>query len=377
MTAAASEQSVLSHRSAPTVVGVLVAVLVCGRLGPTPFRKVFNDDGRPFLSDFAAHGWRSIGYVYAGYLSVPSRALAGFGAAFFPLSWYALWSRAASVVVAGALAAFIFAAARPRCGWWALVPSLAMGLVPALRYESLGNLSNLQVFLIPAACWAMPEQRWSGPGVTLAAALASPLAVFALPLLVFRRAFRAAIMLIVGLVLDVIVIVIAPHSPVTFHRGTPPVRLWVDELRSSVQAAVGNPSLRHAETVLAVVAFAVVIALFARAASRPLEAVVFVATGAALAIATVGISGETPRYMVVPTILLVSGLVLLTVTRRMAFGALAFGLLLVVLSFPVAAFYRSGPDWNGDACAGRKVVSVGLSPAAAPAAVLICSGLRG
>jgi hypothetical protein len=362
----------------PGVLGLAATFAVCIRLGPRPFATVWAEDGGVFLTDFSAHGWRSVGYLYSGYLHVPSRVLAGFGASALSVSLYPAWCAVASAAVVGVLAAFVFAAARRRIGWWALAPSLSMALAPALRGESLGNLANLQWFLIPAACWALPEQRVSGPAVALAASLASPLAVFALPLLALRRAFRSAVALVAGLVCQAAAMLLAPHSAHPgLGRSIPSVRSLPGDVKLSLTRAVGNPGVRHARDVLVLLAGGFLVLLVARALVRPLEAYAFALCGLGLALAAIPSSGGTSyRYLVAPSVLVVSALSLLEVPRRLARGVAAFGLVLVVISFPVTAYRRSGTRWNGHACNGRPIASVALAPQHWGDATLTCSALH-
>ena len=362
----------------PAVVGLVVAITICLRLGPQPFRKVWAEDGGVFLADFSTHGWRSVGYLYSGYLSVPSRLLAALGAATLSLSLYPVWCAVASVVVAGALAAFVFASARRRVAWWALAPSLAIALAPALRGESLGNLANLQALLIPAACWASPEQRVTGPAVALAASLASPLAIFALPILAMRRALRSTVALVLGLAVQATAMLIAPHSA---HHGVvrvvPSARRLLDELSVGLRLAVVGQDLRRTGELLVVLVGIVVLLLVTRAQTRPFESYLFGLCALGLAVAAIAPSPKlSDRYLVAPTILLVSALTLLEVPRRIARGALACGVILALMSFPVGAYRRSGRVWNGNACAGRPVALIAAAPRNWGVAVLTCARLR-
>jgi hypothetical protein len=362
----------------PVVVGVVAFLVGAARLGTTPLSKVWAEDGGVFLQDFSAHGWRSIGYVYAGYLSVPSRMIATVGGAAVPLTGYSQWCVVASLAVVGTLAGYIFASARSRIGWWALGPALAMVLVPAVRGESLGDLANLQNFLIPAACWALPEQSYSGPVVTLLAALASPLAIVALPLLFVRRAFRSVWALVAGLAIQGVAIVAAPRSARPgVSRSMPSMRALIDDIRSMLQYALGNPGFRHGETLITLVGVVTLGAVFVKAKERPLVAYLFVACALVLVIATTPESGAASRYVVAPSVLLVSGLTLLKLPRRVAIIAVVLGLVLTVMSFPVSAYRRSGPTWNGHTChRGVTIANVALAPAGWGDAVLNCSAFR-
>jgi hypothetical protein len=108
-----------------------------------------------------------------------------------------------------------------------------------------------------------------------------------------------------------------------------------------------------------------------------LEAYLFAFCGLGLALAAIVPSPKpSGRYLVAPSILLVSALVLLKVPPRVARGAVACALVLVVLSFPVAATRRSGHEWNGRACDGRTVAVVPLAPRNWGTAVLTCSALH-
>lgn len=371
-------QKALGPKAEGAFVAMAVALLSCARLGPAPFRKVWAEDGSVFLADFSRRGWRSVGYVYTGYLSVPSRVVASTGAALLPVRSYAVWCALASVVVAGALAAFVFTSAKSRVGWWALAPSLGMALIPALRGESLGNLANLQVFLIPAACWAMPEQQVTGPIVALAAALASPLAVFALPLLAVRRAARSVVALCAGLVVQVIAKMVAPRSPTGgIERSVPSLRALVTDAKLSGRYAVGNPDRPHLWIGLAALAVVVTVVIVWAARARPVEAYLFAGSAVGLAVLTIASSNAQPRYLVAPSLMLVSAFVFLDVPVRIARGAVIAAVVLVVCTFGVSLERRSGPRWRGRACVDRVTAVVTFAPDVwGGKATLRCSGLR-
>jgi hypothetical protein len=112
----------------------------------------------------------------------------------------------ASAVVVGYLAWYVFGAAQRVTSSlvWAVVAGLALVLAPAYRVEALGNLANLQWFLLPAAAWAVvdPQRRKTlAVVVVLAAATTSPLAVLLVPtffLVHGRTGWRHPVLLALG-----------------------------------------------------------------------------------------------------------------------------------------------------------------------------------
>jgi hypothetical protein len=200
-------ETVRRAQVAGAVVGLAGVVFVLARLfvAGDVLDRVWAEDGAVFLVDAREHGVGSLFYEYSGYGHLVPRVLALFGA-WLPLGAYASFVTLASAVVAGYLAWYVFGVAQRVTSsvMWGVVASLALVLVPAYRSEALGNLANLQWFLLPAAVWAVvdPQHRKTlAVVVVLAAATTSPLAILVVPTLFLvhgRTGWRHPVLLALG-----------------------------------------------------------------------------------------------------------------------------------------------------------------------------------
>ncbi len=355
---------------------------MAGRLLLTgwPLDRVWAEDGAVFLADARDHGWRSIGYSYAGYLHGLPRVLAVIGS-HLPLSGYARWAVVVSGLVCALVAALVCAAARQVTGsrWWAVVAGLATVSAPALGTESLGSLANLQWFLLYGALWlclTRPEgTRWpASAALAVTAAATTPLTVVLLPVLLLlhgRRVWRhpAAAGLVGGLVLQVLCILRAPRSTgLELDRGPglPPGlgRTYVDSV-----AGVTTLSPRAGAAVGVLVLLAGAAALCTARRHRR-EAVIVALTGALLFVGTSVLTGATTgRYAGIGTLFLWAALVLAAGAAPRWASALVGALLATsaVIGLPVDAYLLSGPSWSSEL---DRATSECRGPAAPDTAVL-------
>ena len=354
-------------------VGATVAALLVTRLLVTgnALDQVWAEDGAVYLADFTKHGLPSLGYVYAGYLQLPSRLMVLLGLA-LPLRDFSAWCVLSSSVVVGLLAAFSFLAVRRVTGspTWAAVAGLSMALVPALSLESMGALANLQWFLIPAAFWALllPTQpgarlRAGAVVVALAAALASPLAVFALPatLVHGRRAVRSwpAWALLVGLAGQVLGGRFAPAT----NRTAPRARhLSAHDVKAMVRGLLGPGVVpgHHLLTLLLVVLAVTVLAAVTLSSSRSPAAGVMLATALVFYGFSSYVNGHaTPRYAGCASILIIGAFVLQAPAAKPLAAAAVFAVPvgLAILSFPAQPYRVSGPSWTASAALVERACS--------------------
>lgn len=384
------------HRVIAVVVGAAVTGLLLTRLLVTgdALDRVWAEDGAVYLAEFTRHGLASLGYAYAGYLQVPSRLIVLVGLA-LPLRDFGAWCVVSSSVVTGLLATFSFLVARRMTGSsiWAAVAGLSMALVPALSLESLGALANLQWFLIPAAGWALllPPRpgatlRAGAVTVALAAALASPLAVFVLPaaLVNGRRTLRAwpVWALLVGLVCQALAARFAPAS------RPPSPRAWhlsAQDIKPMLRGLLG-PGVRpgqHLLTWLVVVMVVTVVAAIVFSGSRSAAAGLMLASAFAFYVSSSFANGHaTPRYAGCASMLLAGAFALQAPAARplTAVSALMVPVGLAVLSFPAQPYRLSGPSWSQSvrqaqhACQQRSTYVAGalVSPVHFGAARLVC-----
>ncbi len=350
------------HLPVAAAVGTLAALLALGRLWATgwPFDRLWAEDGAVFLADALDHGWGSLTYSYAGYLHGVPRVIALLGTE-LPLADVATYTVLASAAVCGLLAAVVSSAARTVTGSvpWACVAGLATVSVPALRFETLGSLANLQWFLLYAALWlcltaprALPTALVAG--VCAAASLSTPLVVVLAPVLLLHRrdAVRhpAGWALGVGLLVQAAGIASAPESTgrvLERDPGWPPqVGAWF------LQGVAGStgPTPVVATVVGCLVLAAGTAALVTGRAHRG-SAIIVTLLGIVLFIGTSCITfAVTGRYLAAGALFLWTGLVLAASSApRLVAGAVGAVLAVsAVLGSPVIPDAMSGPSWWGE-----------------------------
>ncbi|HEX6920357.1 MAG TPA: hypothetical protein VF314_09025, partial [Actinomycetes bacterium] len=98
---------------APAAVTITAAGLSLARLAATgdPFRTVWGEDGTVFLAEAQDDPAGSIITTYAGYAHLAPRLVALAGS-MLPVSWWAALATLTSVAAVGALAGFVFVAAK-------------------------------------------------------------------------------------------------------------------------------------------------------------------------------------------------------------------------------------------------------------------------
>lgn len=344
------------------VFGLATAALVIARLllAGNALDRVWAEDGAVFLVDARAHGVGSLIYSYSGYGHLVPHALALIGS-WLPLSAYAAFTVISSAVVVGLLAWYVAGAARElTSSWvWAGVAALGLVLVPAHRVESLGNLANLQWFLLPAAAWAVVDPR---PGrvakmvVMIVAAASSPLAALLVPAIVIvhgRATLRqpVSIGLVIGLAFQGLVWLIGAVSsiPVQMIR-TPGVAL-----------GMGSATLSQVSGAGVAAGFALVLALVAAwllGAPRSRPAFGLALTSALFFVVPSVLTGMvTTRYVAAASVILVGAAVVGGANLNRLAMVLVFGVLMAasVRSFIVVPYRVSGPSWSNEVASSQCV----------------------
>ena len=375
-------------------VGLLVAALVLARLLPAGdvLDRLWAEDGRVFLSDAERHGLGSLVYVYGSYLHVVPRVLALAGGV-LPLEHFARFAVLAAAAVTGLLGAFVHAAAADVTGSrrLALIPALALALVPALSTESLGNLANLHWYLVHAAFWALlagPRLRHAAVVVCAAAALSSAIAVLLVPVALHREGRQAlrrrpVQALLAGAALQALAILLAPRSARAIERH-PGVDAGLPG--DAVTGILGLGLERGASIAIGLALAALTFLAWRRAATGPRrDALRAWAAGLVLYATVVVITGETAqRYDAMAAMFIAAGVCLLMkgLDRVAAAGAVGVMALLAAGGFPASESRVYGPSWEQSverletACAGdpEGERDVPLSPYNWGSARLPCDG---
>lgn len=149
----------------PLATGVAAALLTLLRLATRPelFDRVWAEDGAVFLLDAQQAGPASLVMQYAGYGHLVSRLLTLAGAALsveaFPV--HVVGAVAVTVLLLAWFAATA-AAALTSSRLAVVLAGLSPALAPTLGHEVIGNLSNLQWFLLAAP--SGPSSPPPGPG---------------------------------------------------------------------------------------------------------------------------------------------------------------------------------------------------------------------
>ncbi len=309
------------------------------------------------------HGFASLWYVYSGYLHTVPRLLAFAGNA-LPLRDYAAFTVIASAIVAGLLASYVYSVARRVIGSpaWALVPALGMALVADLRVESLGNLANLQWFLIFAAFWAVlvpptdsTARRSAASAITGLAALTSPLTLLLLPAatvhgrrLLGHWPVRA---LVAGVAIQGVARLAAPHSPggVVRHPG-----LSGSTLKGTTEVLASNHGGIGWMTVAGILIGLTLAVAWWSAKSQRRFATAAWGTGALFYVVTSVIQGfPAARYEACAAMFVVAGLAMLgpRVERRLIVVPLTLMIVVAAVRFPATSYRLSGPSWDSSVAA--------------------------
>lgn len=301
----------------------LAACVVLARvwLGGAFGQQVWAEDGFVLLVDArTGDGLQTLIKPYGGYVELLPRALAE-GSTALPMSAYAMYALITSTLIAAGCAAFVFAVARAR-GLQPLPAALAglcLVIAPAHGIETLGAITNVQWFLIPAAAMAWPAGdstvrafRWLAPTMILLATLSTPLTLLTLPIaLVARRnrTWRANLVaLAAGLAVQVAGVMLVAGSPDNMSRhpgiSAPMMLGWL--ARIGRFAPYGLPlSLRIGIEVVLGFLILVGIEVAVRSAAAPRLPATIAGTGALLLVVPSVMSGlPSARYAAVGSSLL-------------------------------------------------------------------------
>lgn len=362
---------------------VLARLLLTGY----PFDAMWAEDGRVFFA--GADRLSSFAETYAGYAHTLPRVLAFLGRAALPIGSWAPYAVLASSAVVGALAAFVYAAARATTGSTAVAAgaAAALALTPSLMYETLGSLANLQWFLLPAALWAVllpaGRLRWSAPTVAAVAALSTPLVVLLLPaaLLVHRRGVlraRPVQAVLAGTAVQLLLIAGGPSA-----GGGPERRMGLpaDAGTALLSQVAGAGSRGLGWAVVGAVAVSLAVgAWYGTGLRAPLAAAV--GSGVLVLLATTWVSGMmASRYVAAASMLVLTGLAVAVGASRWTLPGLAVVGVVAWVAFPADPYRLSGPSWDAGvagwaaACtAGAAQADIPVGPAGWGVATIACPG---
>lgn len=401
-----------------TVLEALSVFVVCGviafpRGGTEALHGVmWAEDGSVFLQGaYVGHGWHALLAPYQGYALVLPRLIASL-VSYFPMGWHGFLVNAAAVAVQAAVAVFAFHVVRSHTrGWIAAVVVVAGVAAVPVGPETVDNVSNLQWFLLFAACIASLWEPRTAIGraaaitVVCAAVTTSPFGLLAVLVTavawyVARRTDLVVLLLtgLAALAVQVIVMIGAPPREIPVTPQWNPFAI-LDEY---VRRVPGDGVLglgRYSQTatssaLLPGVVVVVVVALLAAWVARTegwaelvLPAVTLALSGVTFAapVALSDITGAVPpviggRYSVAPALLFYFALGLLVervlLTRATPFpdasgrrsdrgavgprivaiglmGALVYGL--VSSWSDPRLLRRDTPSWSSEIARGRAV----------------------
>jgi hypothetical protein len=329
---------------------------------------LYGEDGSVFLPGQLRHGLvASLATPYQGYLHTTPRFAAALVAA-LPLADAPVATAVLAAAITAALAVFVYRAA----GAWirsaearALL-AVAMVLLPVARAEVVGNLANLQWPLLFACFWALVGGDegaigWSGWVVVALAALSSPVALLYAPLALVllagrRRSGRArtpGVFLAAGAVQLVVVLTSGGsrtivgggvHDPITLalrygERVVGGLLAWPGNGRPALPGLFG----------LVLVGLGVALVLRRREPTDPAlrRAALLIGYSVALYCAPALVTGTPSRYAYVPTLLVLSAiLVTFPCSRRALAVAAAVLLVCWCTSFAASPYRVHGPSWS-------------------------------
>ena len=374
--------------------------------------SVWAEDGTIHLQDRLDRGTRSVLHAYGGYLHLIPRVLVlawpsskfGRWPAYFVASSAAVWAMIATIVFASCaqLLRTVRIGDRVRLVVAALAGASVVFCPPA-SVESIGNIANLQFPLLGAlgvllaARWASTRAVLAASGFVLAVTLSTPLAAFVLPVALFRaRDERRAIVsdrwlvsrqaavgvgvIAAGEVVQVLAFVLQSRVRQVPAIGTG----FVASARYA--ASFFSPSSVPVGVVEGLVLLCLVLTLVRlasrwrhRSAGEQAAAHLF-ASAACLYVGSYVLAGAmTPRYLIGPTVLVVTGLCVVGAARPTGGAGVAWwaSTIVVGLLFATSAwsrfapdsYRRSGANWRAEiaegaaACAsGDSQASLGVGP---------------
>ncbi len=367
----------------------LLRLLVTGDI----FSKVWAEDGKILLGDARAHGFSSLFYTYSGYASELPRGIALIGS-WLPLDSYSAYCVVTSALVSALLAAFIFdrALRQIRSKGWAAVAAVVIGLGPALRVESLGNIINLQWLLVYAAFWAVLGQgsedsrsrQFLTVIVVFVAGISTPLTLLVFPALFVRagwwRQHRSSVLAIcAAMAIQAGLIEFGSRDVVGVARH-PGLNILL--LKQSLLGLAGYlPIPNYVTASISVLIGAGIAYVWYRLRSQR-DVVAALVAGLLLFVVTAGITGDVGyRYAATADLFAVAALALaaphlsVPLKRFVALGMVSVAL----IGFPATAYRLSGPSWPAGVasysrgCArGLQEIKVPVSPAGWGAVTLFC-----
>jgi hypothetical protein len=360
---------------APVAVGALTAAVILGRLFATgdPLDRMWAEDGKNFLAN--GDRWSSFIDSYAGYGHLVLRTL-GFVGAHLPVPYWAAYAVVAATLVVSALAGFVYTAARELTGSVpaAVVAALALSLTPALAFEALGSIANLQWYLLVGTLWALllpaSSLRWPAAVVAGLAAASTILTVLLLPvaLLVHRRdvlRVRSVQGLLAGLAFQALVVALGRTEPggPERHSGFP------EHMGAQLAYHLGGTQVQSPVVVwvaVAGVAFVLVLGWLHAGPLRPHLAAA-VGSGIVLLIVTTYLSGEmASRYIATASMLVLAGAAIAVGSFTWSLPALGALAAVAVLAFPAHTIKFSGPSWAAGVAAWAQRCDAGAASADIP-----------
>ena len=399
--------------SAVGVIGVGASYLTIALARSWSLRySVWAEDGTIHLQDRLDRGTRSVLHAYGGYLHLIPRLIV----LAWPSSKFGRWPAyfvASSAVVWAVIATIVFAScaqllhtARIGHRTRLVVAALAGASVvfcPPASVESIGNIANLQ-FPLLGALGVLLAARWASTRAVLAASifvlavtLSTPLAAFLLPaaLLRARDEHRASVgewslvsrpaavgvaMIGGGEIVQELAFLLQSRVHHVPAIGTG----FVASARYA--ASFFSPSSVPVGVVEGLVVLCLVLTLVRlasrwrrRSAGEQAAAYLFV-SAACLYVGSYALAGAmTPRYLIGPTVLVVTGLCVLGGTRPIGGTGLAWWASTIVVGLVSAtsawsrfvpdSYRRSGANWGAEitdaavVCAGgESVASLGVGP---------------
>jgi hypothetical protein len=374
---------------APVLVALATAATITARLLATgnPFDRMWAEDGKLLLAN--ADRPAALIESYAGYghavlrlLALPSDVL--------PVRLWSTYAVLASALAVGVLAAFVYVAARTLIGssLAAAAAAVSLSLTPALAFESLGSLANLQWYLLPAALWALllpPDAlRRSAALVAGLTAATTLLVLLLLPgaLLVHRTRIlrvRSVQALVVGLGFQAVVLLFggsAPGGPVR-QPGVPP---HLADMVMTYVSGARSQYVQLAWVALAACGLVVALALWRTAPLRP-HVVAAVLSGALVLVAPTLVSGQlASRYVASASMIAFAGVAIGIAASRWTYPLVAVMALLAAATFPADPIKFAGPSWTAETAAwhvkcqaGARAAPIPVSPPGWGEALVACS----
>ena len=376
--------------SAVLVIGAAYLAIALARSWSLRY-SVWAEDGTIHLQDRLDRGTRSVLHAYGGYLHLIPRLLVlawpssqlGRWPAYFVASSAVVWAMIATIVFGSC--AQLLRTARVGGRTRVIVAALAgasVVLCPPASVESIGNIANLQFPLLGAlgvllaARWASTRAVLAASGFVLAVALSTPLAAFLVPAallrardehrtpvgdrwLVSRQAVVGVAVIGVGEVVQVLAFLLQSRVRQVPAVGTG----FVASARYA--ASFFSPSSVPVGGVEGLVLLCLVVTLILLASrwrerSEAEQAAAYLfASAACLYVGSYVLAGAmTPRYLIGPTVLVVTGLCVIGAARPTGGAGLAWWATTAVvgLLFATSAWSRFVPDSyrrSGGHLAGR------------------------